>query len=280
MNNINVLSERRHADKGFLPLGTLLLALAFPPTPAVAQDELASAPPTPLFWTAPFIQLGRMASAPLTWDGGDWLLVGALGLDLGILINNDMAVREQWRGGSQFLDQNMPRLGQLGEGYIFGGATALAWGLGATFDNPKLVATSAVALQALAVSGILTVGLKEAIGSVRPSSYENGHRFGDYQRPYGELSFPSGHSNSAFALAEVWGEAYSRLWTYPLAMAIAYSRVYDNQHWPSDVAFGAILGIWTGHMSVEQARERGDPSRLWRFTPLLDKAGAQVSVRF
>ncbi len=57
-------------------------------------------------------------------------------------------------------------------------------------------------------------------------------------------SFPSGHSASAFAFATgavIERPALAPL-LYPMAAAVAYSRVHTGVHYPSDVIVGAALG--------------------------------------
>jgi undecaprenyl-diphosphatase len=61
-------------------------------------------------------------------------------------------------------------------------------------------------------------------------------------------SFPSGHSATSFACATVLAGAAPRLRipAFLLAAAIAYSRVYNGVHWPTDVLAGAALGVAVG----------------------------------
>jgi undecaprenyl-diphosphatase len=61
-------------------------------------------------------------------------------------------------------------------------------------------------------------------------------------------SFPSGHAASSFAAATVLAAFAPRLRVafFLLAAAIAWSRVYNGVHWPSDVLGGAVLGVATG----------------------------------
>jgi membrane-associated phospholipid phosphatase len=57
-------------------------------------------------------------------------------------------------------------------------------------------------------------------------------------------SFPSAHSANWFALATVAFFFYRRsAWfIFPMAAAVAFSRIYNGVHYPSDVTGGAILG--------------------------------------
>ncbi len=62
----------------------------------------------------------------------------------------------------------------------------------------------------------------------------------------GSASFPSGHSSSAFALAGAV-TLETREWRlavpiYFWAATVAYGRMYQGVHYPSDVAVGAIYG--------------------------------------
>jgi len=66
-------------------------------------------------------------------------------------------------------------------------------------------------------------------------------------RPNGDThSFPSGHATASFATAMVLQDHYGWKVGLPAFLAAGYtaaSRVVDNQHWTSDVVFGAALGV-------------------------------------
>jgi PAP2 superfamily protein len=66
-------------------------------------------------------------------------------------------------------------------------------------------------------------------------------------RPNGEShSLPSGHASASFATAMVLQDHYGWKVGLPAFLAAGYtaaSRVVDNQHWTSDVVFGAAVGI-------------------------------------
>jgi membrane-associated phospholipid phosphatase len=91
-------------------------------------------------------------------------------------------------------------------------------------------------------------------------------------RPTGECcAFPSGHAASAFAAASVLERHFGYRASWPALAAATYvatSRLVDNRHFVSDVAFGAAVGMSSGwtvvgtrgrtrHLALEPVPVRG-----------------------
>jgi undecaprenyl-diphosphatase len=81
------------------------------------------------------------------------------------------------------------------------------------------------------------------------------HRLGP---PESSHSFPSGHASTSFACALVLASAAPRLRVplYALAAAVAFSRLYDGDHYPLDVLAGAALGTLTALLLLAAVRRR------------------------
>lgn len=134
-----------------------------------------------------------------------------------------------------WLDGVMAQLTMLGDAVVC--LLLLLWA--AVVVRRPLLTEPIVAL--LAVAG--AVGwLKHLVARLRPSQViPNLHLIGPH---LGNLSFPSGHTTTAVALAAILGRHHPHLrpllWT--LAAGVGLSRIYNGVHYPLDVLAGALLG--------------------------------------
>ena len=112
---------------------------------------------------------------------------------------------------------------------------------------------------AVLLSTMITGGIKVIAGRARPHVDTANARDFRLFRGIGSddfQSFPSGHSTAAFAFASVVTAETSNWWpdgrwpvgtiTYSIATLTAASRIYNRQHWASDVIAGAAIGTLTG----------------------------------
>jgi membrane-associated phospholipid phosphatase len=97
-------------------------------------------------------------------------------------------------------------------------------------------------------------------------------------RPTGECcAFPSGHSATAFAVASVLERHFGYRASWPAlagATYVATSRLIDNRHFLSDVAFGAGIGMASGWTVVGTRAHR--PSQL-AMVPVPLKGGMMLA---
>jgi undecaprenyl-diphosphatase len=79
------------------------------------------------------------------------------------------------------------------------------------------------------------------------------HQLGPHSSTH---SFPSGHAATSFACATVLAHYAPRLRVplFVLAALIAFSRVYNGMHYPTDVLAGAVLGVLTALLLLAAAR--------------------------
>jgi len=128
-------------------------------------------------------------------------------------------------------------------------------------DN-RLAGTSLTAAKAFVVSAVAAGIVKQLTHRHRPYQ-DDIPDHANWDGPFSSFeytSFPSGHSTAAFSMATVYAIEYqSTIWVpvlaYTLATGTAVSRVYDNDHWVSDVVIGSALGFVTGRFMWKQSRK-------------------------
>lgn len=100
---------------------------------------------------------------------------------------------------------------------------------------------------AIALSGILSNVIKVSLGRYRPRyMFQDGlYGFNPFSTEWGMNSFPSGHSQAAFAAMTALAVIFPRwrLAWFTIAVLVASSRVVTTVHWLSDAVAGSFLAI-------------------------------------
>ena len=99
------------------------------------------------------------------------------------------------------------------------------------------------------LSGVIHHAIKIVLGRYRPRYLfsENWYGINPLNINIAHNSFPSGHTQTIFAITIGLTLLYPRLGIFlvPLAVSVGISRVVLIAHYPSDVLFGAYLGMAT-----------------------------------
>jgi undecaprenyl-diphosphatase len=142
----------------------------------------------------------------------------------------------------------LSRIGTLGLVWILIGAVlAILW------RRPWLLAG---VVAADAVADLLAALGKALVHRHRPFVLELGPRTSTH-------SFPSGHSATSFACATMLSAAAPGVLLYALAALIAFSRIYNGDHFPLDVLAGSVLGLLvaTALLRLAAVRRRSPRAR-------------------
>ena len=180
-----------------------------------------------------------------------WLLVlaivvAALGCALWLdLFVHSWVLEHQSRSAKIFM-RNVSRFGDWPEHVVLGLVLAgLAWWRG----NKKWTRVFLSMLIACAIAGAAARVIKITTGRARPSvkteEIWKGPRLSEKFH-----AFPSGHTAASTALFGVLFFASWRigLACLPIPLLIAWSRIYMEAHYLSDVVFAASLGFLTAYM--------------------------------
>lgn len=247
---------------GALVLGTLVYAPlgAVEPTvtaakvgDAISDRNLVDAGKLVLF------DVREVLTAPVRWDGSDWLKagIGAAAVTTTVLAL-DQPIREaSQRSRTASRDDaatTIQRFGQEGAWAVIGAFAVAGWGF-EDYTSRRVVVDALSA--SLIAGGVVTTSLKNAVGRYRPD--ETAATW--YARPFsGNVSFPSGHTTQAFAVAAVISGHYEQTWvrvtSFFIAGCVGLARIQLNQHYASDVVLGALVGTAIGGTVVTRNERR------------------------
>ncbi len=245
--------------KRFVPT---VLAVALVCLPARSASAQATARPVAERPARPFSSLFTGAARDLTrLPRAKPLLVLATGAEIAILsIAADRSIRRHVPA-AESVDDAMDAGSMLGNGATQGGVALGTYVLGRMLRKPGVTDVGADLVEAQLVSGVLTQTLKLTVSRARP-------------RGTARQSFPSGHTSASFATAAVLQQRFG--WkigipAYAAASYVGLSRVSEDQHYFSDVIFGAAVGI-----ASARTVDLGRKARL-RMSPYIARGGAAIT---
>jgi membrane-associated phospholipid phosphatase len=195
---------------------------------AAAQDQLT--PPKPPSLGAVFKEVPPDLWHFISWDTAIVLGIGGGAAAIGHTWDDDL---------SGELETSVRLNDAMAPGHTYGAFAFQALvgiGLytgGRIADKGRLAQTGGDIMRSQILSQLYVQALKYSVRRERPDKSD-------------DLSFPSGHSASAFATAGVLQQHYGWKVGVPamiLAGYVATARVHDNKHYLSDVIFGGAMGI-------------------------------------
>jgi hypothetical protein len=135
-----------------------------------------------------------------------------------------------------FLDKFFKPGAIMGESYTLLPVSVTIYAIGRMKDNPRVSHMGSDLIQSILIAELMTVSIKYTVRRERPDGS-------------GANSFPSGHAADTMAFATALERHFN--WKYYLpayagATYVAISRLHDNRHFASDVAFGSAVGIIAG----------------------------------
>jgi len=246
------------------------------PDGAAAAPAAASTPPppasTPAISDQPFAQLlPNLATDFKRFPSLDTAIVLGIGGTLSAVAykNDDHFTEHASAGGT---DDVFAVGGGLGDGFLQAGIAVGTYAIGRLAKQPRTAHVGADLIRAQLFSGILTHTLKAVVQRARPTA-EGASEGGTY-------AFPSGHAAASFTTATVLWRHLGWKVGLPASLLAAYTsaaRLQQNQHYMSDILFGAALGVAAGRsvtighgasrMMLVPTATRGGAALMFSLTP-------------
>lgn len=186
------------------------------------------------------------------------------------------------KNNGKFAD-NLARKGEFFGSRNLAVALGGSYVLGVVMGNGKIAKTSVIAIEAMAFNWMINDSLKQVFRRALPRETNDPFKITESDDAP-DMGMPSGHTTTAFAVATVIADQYGDdsllvpVIAYGLASLTAWSRVYDNSHWASDVFIGAIVGHFTGKAVSGKLKDNRYGMQL-AITPYVKRDGGGVMVR-
>ncbi|MBR9971821.1 phosphatase PAP2 family protein [Magnetospirillum sulfuroxidans] len=250
--------------RGFLSLMERV-ALAWEGLIMSAQAGWSSAAPARARLSA---HAARVSARPLTWGS-----VYVVGFCLLAMLALDRPVagffKSHISGEIEGFFKTVTRLGEaqlylIPAGLLFLGLMLAGWRAASVQRRAfwrRRAAAPGFLFLTMAVSGLTSNAIKISLGRMRPRYwFEQGlYGFEPFNTHWGMNSFPSGHSQAAFAAMTALMVIFPRhaaLWL-TVAVLVAFSRVATTVHWLSDALAGSWLAICVTVLLARWFRAKG-----------------------
>jgi membrane-associated phospholipid phosphatase len=135
-----------------------------------------------------------------------------------------------------FLDKFFKPGAILGQSYTLLPVAATIYVVGRAGNHPRISHMGSDLIQSILIAELLTQTIKYSVRRERPDQSNT-------------FSFPSGHAADTMAFATALERHFNWKYyvpAYAFATYVAMSRLHDNRHFASDVAFGSAVGIIAG----------------------------------
>ncbi|MGC1516513.1 MAG: phosphatase PAP2 family protein [Maribacter sp.] len=197
-----------------------------------------------------FKGVGYSYARPLHWQGEQWAQLGAVvgGTGLVYLTDDDTSrfIRNNREGVPKWIRDYGELYGSPENNYI---ATSGVYLAGLITKNEKLRRTGVLLISSATSAGLLQQVLKSVVGRARPLAELGKDTFDPFNPSRNFHSFPSGHAllafTNAYAIAKQFENPWVKAGIYTVGAIPGISRVWDGQHWLSDMVFAFAISIAT-----------------------------------
>lgn len=253
----------------------------------IAIHQMDSLPKFDHYLFSYIIDFKDIVLLPTKWQTDDWTLAAFSATSMGVLYMNDQELNDWVQTSHSKFGNDVAKyvIEPWGSGLYSIPLLAAMYGYGKFSNNNRPAWVALQGAKAVVLASFITGGLKMAFHRHRPNESNNPYQYDGIAFSFDHLSLPSGHTALAFALATTLSCNYrDKPWVtvvaYSLATTVGLSRIYQKQHWASDVLAGALIGYVVGK-SIFRGSEWEKSQRL-RLQPFAggNGGGIRLSYRF
>ena len=197
-----------------------------------------------------FKSVGHSYIRPLGWKGKQWSHFGGIVAGTGLVYLTDDETSRFIRANQESVPKIIREYGEFygnpENNYL---ATSGVYLVGLISKNEKLRRTGVLLVASATSTGLLQQVLKSVVGRARPIADLGKDTFDPFNASRNFHSFPSGHalmaSTNAYAIGKQFKNPWVKAGIYTIGAIPGISRIWDGQHFVSDVLFSWALSIVT-----------------------------------
>lgn len=236
-----------------------------------------------------------IVTSPLRMSKEDRLkLVLISGITSGFIFYYDDKINnEYFRYESQYFNTVGKNIIEIGRVYgrsndrvfFLCGGISISLYLGSKIlKDKKMLKTSYLVSESFIFSLIISGPIKLILGRSRPYMNKGSKDFNflAFSQDKGLRSMPSIHTSSAFAIITVIAKQYDYWWvklpSYLFLSSVAIQRIYDREHWASDVIIGGLFGYTIANILIKN--DIKNKSKRMSFYPFIsrNRIGASITL--
>jgi len=228
---------------------------------------------------------GYVLTSPLRWQGKDWFRFSAVLAGTFALSYADETVDDFFQRNHSSAADKLADIGvEYGEPRTVVITTGVVYLTGLVFDNEWLRDSAVILTSALLPAGGLQTATKYASGRARPHVGKGYDEFDPFHGGEDYFSFFSGHTLVTMATSHAYA---SRTRNVPVKIALyalggvgGLARMYNEDHWLSDLVLGSVVGIVSVNSASRwlSAQKGSELGMRWQIRPL--GRGAMLSLNW
>ena len=227
----------------------------------------------------------HVITAPYHWNSADWIYFGVIASSAVGSYFLDHDIRQLFQRNKGRFADNLSRFGEIyGEPLTVIALTGGIYAYGLFLNNLQARRIAILMTAALIPAGTIQTISKIAAGRARPLTDEGHNTFKPFSRTEDFYSFVSGHTLVAMTISLVLAKQFRsvpvKIAVHSLGVIGGISRIYNDDHWFSDVLLGGALSyacVYSADNWINQNTETLDNKNI---SILFHVTSTKISISF